>query len=610
MIIIQNQDSNKSADAGSAGNSGASAMAGKIAMMRACESCKPEDERICYDPYAIRFLDPGAQKYVLQSPESARAILAQIDGLMPGLAGSVVARVRYFDDVARASVDKGFRQIVILGAGYDTRAYRIHELKTIRVFEVDRPETISAKSGIIREIFGSLPGHVTYVSVNFDKEGPGRQLAAGGYDPSQKTLFIMEGLLMYLSPESVDGTLAFVVNNSGKGSAVLFDHSPANTGNPADSGWKEGMDVTSFVQQQGEPLKFGVKGPVETFLKERGFTGIRNMGSEDYRKEYFTGKNRDRAVLNLLSFAYAVVGSADSVPEGAAPGERKGPNRLAERMAMIRAGESRRPEGERICYDPYAIRFIGPEFMKLMSLDPAQRDAVIAKLESGMPGLTNSVLARVRFFDDVVQSSLDGGLEQLVILGAGYDARAYRIEGLKNVRVFEVDHPDTMSVKMEKIKDIFGSLPGHVSYVSTDLEIGNLRARLAECGYDQAKKTLFIMEGLLVYLAAPAVDDILSFILHSSGRGSFVAFDYGRVRTGTAPAGELEASKSVGRFVKNEGDSVKFGMIGPVEDFLGSRGFSHVRNMTDADYKKAYFTGKNAGRQVSSLLWFASAVVG
>lgn len=307
MIIIQKQAGNISTDAGSVSSPGPSAMAGKIAMIRACESCKPEDERICYDPYAIRFLDPAAQKYVSQNPESAWAVLEQIDGLMPGLAGSIVARVRYFDDVARASAGMGFRQIVILGAGYDTRAYRIDELKTIRVFEVDRPETISAKSGIIREIFGSLPYHVTYVNVNFEAEGPGRQLAACGYDPSEKTLFIMEGLLMYLPPEAVDDMLAFVVRNSGKGSAVLFDYSPYNTGNPADSGWKEGMDVTSFVQQQGEPLKFGIKGPVETFLAERGFTGIRNLSSEDYHRAYFTGKNQGRAVFSLLSFAYAVV---------------------------------------------------------------------------------------------------------------------------------------------------------------------------------------------------------------------------------------------------------------------------------------------------------------
>lgn len=153
--------------------------------------------------------------------------------------------------------------------------------------------------------------------------------------------------------------------------------------------------------------------------------------------------------------------------------KRKGPSKTAELMAFNRVVESAKPEGERICYDSYAIRFIGPEylkFLKVLASDPDKAKASREQMERLYPGVHNSIVARVRYFDDSVRTSIKEGLEQLVILGAGYDTRAYRIEGLKDtVRVFEVDHPDTQKMKMEKIKEIFGSLPDYIAYIPVDL---------------------------------------------------------------------------------------------------------------------------------------------
>jgi methyltransferase (TIGR00027 family) len=290
-------------------------------------------------------------------------------------------------------------------------------------------------------------------------------------------------------------------------------------------------------------------------------------------------------------------------------GMGKGPNKLAERMAMIRAGESRRPEGERICYDPYAIRFVGPELGKLLAIDQQQRDAAIARLEQGMPGLTNSVVARARFFDDTVRQAVADGIGQLVILGAGYDTRAYRIDGLKKIQVFEVDQPDTVAVKKDKIQAIFGSLPGHVIYVPIDFNVEKLDSRLRECGYDPSKKTLFTLEGLIMYLDPGAVDGLLAFIAHNSGKGSAVAFDYGRTHSEITSAGHRKESQATRKFTESQGDTMRFAMAGPVEAFLAERGFRNTRNMTDDDYKKAYFTGNNSNRNISGLLWFVYAEI-
>ena len=152
--------------------------------------------------------------------------------------------------------------------------------------------------------------------------------------------------------------------------------------------------------------------------------------------------------------------------------DRAGPSKMAEAIAMIRTYESSKPEGERICYDPYAVRFINP---KILEYAAKHRDEANAAIENS----TGSIVARVRYFDDFVRKLINERLEQLVILGAGYDTRAYRIEELKGrVKVFEVDHPGTQHFKMEKIKEIFGSIPEHVVYVPIDFEKETLSEEL------------------------------------------------------------------------------------------------------------------------------------
>jgi methyltransferase (TIGR00027 family) len=137
----------------------------------------------------------------------------------------------------------------------------------------------------------------------------------------------------------------------------------------------------------------------------------------------------------------------------------------------------------------------------------------------------------------------------LVILGAGYDTRAYRFDKLKEeVKVFEVDHPATQKVKIEKVSKALGSLPGHVVYVSVDFEKERLDKKLSESGYNKSLKTLFIWEGVTMYLTAEAVDETLAFVAGNSGKGSSIIFNYifRSVLDGTC---ELEYAPKVARLI-------------------------------------------------------------
>lgn len=112
---------------------------------------------------------------------------------------------------------------------------------------------------------------------------------------------------MYIPPEAIEETLSFISKNSGKGSAILFDYYPESVVDGTCE-LEVGKNIRNYTEQQGEPLQFGIREEViETFLSERGFSRAQNVTSEEYKKMYFYGVNKDREVCSLLSFAQAVV---------------------------------------------------------------------------------------------------------------------------------------------------------------------------------------------------------------------------------------------------------------------------------------------------------------
>lgn len=274
-------------------------------------------------------------------------------------------------------------------------------------------------------------------------------------------------------------------------------------------------------------------------------------------------------------------------------------------IAVARAVESEKPEVVRICYDPYAEKFLNPWFYRFTRFF-----IITGYTERSGPGVTGYLVARARYMDDTLQACLDAGVQQLVILGAGFDSRAYRFEQLrqlvsrdedrtKGLRVFEVDHPATQQVKINKVRKTLGELPAHVTYVGVDFNTQTLEERLPACGYDERLKTFFIWEGVVMYLSADAVDNTLSFIAHHSGSGSQVVFDYvyTALLDGTVRHGEVSRMRRARRFL---GEGLTFGISeGTLQAFLERRGFTKVRNVTSDDLHQRYFTGPNARRKVA-----------
>jgi methyltransferase (TIGR00027 family) len=161
-----------------------------------------------------------AQPYEATAYEEASKSLE-----IAGLARMLIIRTRFIDERLEAAIADGATQVVILGAGFDTRAYRFAELlKSARVFEVDRPATQNLKIRRVREAIGAPPANLTYTPFDFRHEPLGEALARAGFKAGEKTFFIWEGVTMYLPAAAVHDTLRWIGSVAAPGSAVVFDY--------------------------------------------------------------------------------------------------------------------------------------------------------------------------------------------------------------------------------------------------------------------------------------------------------------------------------------------------------------------------------------------------
>jgi methyltransferase (TIGR00027 family) len=199
------------------------------------------------------------------------------------------------------------------------------------------------------------------------------------------------------------------------------------------------------------------------------------------------------------------------------------PSRTAEYMTLFRAVETAEPQGRRLFEDPYALPLLSG---KLKALAKIARIPLIGRLVSGFldfgwPYTRSSGVVRTRWIDDLVCEAIHAGAQQLVLLGAGFDSRAYRLSETKGLRIFEVDHPATQRAKRARLKSSFKDLRDEVHFVEVDFEKDNLELKLKEAGFDEKTPAVVLWEGVVSYLTESAVDanlNILARLLAPQGR--------------------------------------------------------------------------------------------
>ena len=140
--------------------------------------------------------------------------------------------------------------------------------------------------------------------------------------------------------------------------------------------------------------------------------------------------------------------------------------------AYLRAVENRRRQKSRLFSDPLAQALLTPSYRGLFTIStiPGLDSLFLKRSQKTTPGIIGAILGRTRYIDEAMAAALSDGVEQIVILGAGLDSRAYRIDGVQKARVFEVDQQATIAYKQERLALILGELPEYVSFVPVDFD--------------------------------------------------------------------------------------------------------------------------------------------
>lgn len=183
-----------------------------------------------HDPTARVFLNDKGKRALAKLErawqEGKRGIRLEAARTM---ADTMALRTTAIDQALNGALSDGATQLVILGAGYDGRAWRMPELKGVKVFEVDHPATQSDKRVRVKEL-PPAEGTVTFVAIDFEHESLDDVLRRAGHDVSKRTCWIWEGVVMYLTHEAMHATLAAVAGRSASGSTLIVNYHTAHRG--------------------------------------------------------------------------------------------------------------------------------------------------------------------------------------------------------------------------------------------------------------------------------------------------------------------------------------------------------------------------------------------
>jgi methyltransferase (TIGR00027 family) len=272
-------------------------------MSRAASCLEPDG---CYhgeDRIALKLL-PTLLRLSMHIPWVRRYFTRRMAPM--GIYEYTIARTRYIDAVFKEVLAAGVDQIVIFGAGFDTRALRLLTgYPTVKIFELDMPVTQKAKLGQYAKRKLDIPANVTFIPMDFDKESLPEKLAAAGCRKGVMTLFLLEGLLMYLQPSSVDETFKVIEAFAGPGSTVIFDYVQASVLRQEGTCFGE-SDILKSVAKAGEQWHFGLEPDrLYQFLKKFGLTAAEHKQAQDLERMYFT--DADGKVVGHLNGTHCLV---------------------------------------------------------------------------------------------------------------------------------------------------------------------------------------------------------------------------------------------------------------------------------------------------------------
>ncbi len=269
----------------------------------AIEQYFPKSKRIIEDNLAYRILPSGIGILIrLMKPNFIRDWMVRAtEKTLPGLWSGTMCRKRYIDDKLIDSLNKT-GAVVNLGAGFDTRAYRLPALSNIPVWEVDQPENIGPKKTRLQRIFGEIPSNVRLLPIDFDREKLDRVFTLHDYSANKKTFFIWEAVTQYLTENGIRSTFNFLAKAI-KDSYLVFTYLRKD--------FIDGKILYNWEKGYKHYVKnniwlFGQKpGAWPEFLRDYGWRVIEDIGYDGLQEKYVkpTGRVLNSTLVERIVFA-------------------------------------------------------------------------------------------------------------------------------------------------------------------------------------------------------------------------------------------------------------------------------------------------------------------
>jgi methyltransferase (TIGR00027 family) len=261
----------------------ASGTASRVALRRAAHQVL-DHPLVFADPLAMKIIRWDAAELLRKNPAHFER-----GSLTKYLRAFLAVRSRVAEDVIADAIAHGCRQVVILGAGLDTYAFR-QPHRDVRVFEVDHPATQAWKKKRLAETNIAVPETVTFVPVDFERQNLRESLLAAGIDSSERTIFSWLGVTPYLEEAAISKTLGDIAALTAAGGGVVFDYSIP----PSSIGFIQRFFFRRLerrVAKAGEPFRsYFDPEKLARDLCDIGFTNITDLGQAEINVRYFAGR--------------------------------------------------------------------------------------------------------------------------------------------------------------------------------------------------------------------------------------------------------------------------------------------------------------------------------
>jgi methyltransferase (TIGR00027 family) len=271
----------------------------------ALEQWVQEEQRVIHDDVAYQLM-PAYLKGLVNLCRIGfvrKMLLNFAERQAPGIRGGILCRKRYIEEKLKDALKKGLRSVVILGAGFDTLAYRVADLASQQVYEVDFPQVIQSKRAQLQRLFGQTPSHVRLVPMDFDRQEMQATLKQAGYSEAKPAFFIWEGVTQYISETAIRNVFEFF-RTASPGSQLVFTYIRKDF---IEGKQLYGLKVVFNQTRVAKQLwQFGFDpGAVGAFLGQYSWKELEQAGSTEYQERYLKPVNRVLSVMEIERSVHA-----------------------------------------------------------------------------------------------------------------------------------------------------------------------------------------------------------------------------------------------------------------------------------------------------------------